>query len=262
MKLKPEDIYSKKRKGEKITALTAYDFPTARILDEAGVDIIMVGDSLGMVLLGHANTRGVTLKDILYHTRPVSKATKRALVVADMPYQSYRTPEEALQNAEELVKDAKADAVKLEGGASIEPQVRKLVMRGVPVMGHVGMLPQSIGNGKFRVYGKTNEEAEAILKDAKLLDRLGVFAIVLECMPAKLAKRITAAVKCPTIGIGAGAGTDGQILVLHDMLGIRTAVSPRFVRRYATIEAGIRKAVQKYCKDVAKKRFPSAKESF
>lgn len=262
MKLTPEDIQAKKAKGEKITALTAYDFPTARILDEAGLDIIMVGDSLGMVLLGQDNTRGVSLKDILYHTQPVAKAVRRALVVADMPYHSYRTPEEALQTARMLTEGAEADAVKLEGGIGIEPQVRKLIERGIPVMGHVGMLPQSIGDGKFRVYGKTDEEAEAILADAKLLEGLGVFALVLECMPASLARKITETVRCPTIGIGAGSATDGQILVLHDMLGIRSSVHPKFVRKYASIEENIKAAVQDFCKDVRGGNFPSVGESF
>lgn len=262
MKLTPKKIHSKKKQGKKIVALTAYDFPTARILDEVGVDILMVGDSLAMVLLGHSNTRGVTLQDILYHTRPVAKAAKRALVVADMPYHSYRTPAEALRSAKLLTGDAGADAVKLEGGASIKAQVKKLIKKRIPVMGHVGMLPQSVGSGKFRVYGRTASEAQAILEDAKLLDRLGVFSIVLECMPVGLARQVTKAVKCPTISIGAGAFTDGQILVLHDILGIRSSVSPRFVRRYASLETNIKKAVQKYCADVRKKRYPSSKESF
>jgi 3-methyl-2-oxobutanoate hydroxymethyltransferase len=262
MKLTPKNIYAKKKAGAKITSLTAYDFPMARALDEAGVDVLMVGDSVGMVLLGHADTRGVTVNDIAYHTRAVAKAAKRALVVADMPYRSYRTPGEALRNARMIIEKAGADAVKLEGGADVEAQVKKLIKNGIPVMGHVGLLPQSIGNGKFRVFGRTEGEAASILRDAKLLDSLGVFSMVLECVPAELAGRITKAVRCPTIGIGAGALTDGQILVSYDMLGVRAAVSPRFVRKYAAIEKDIKTAVKNYCSDVSKKRFPSEKESF
>ncbi|OQA57292.1 MAG: 3-methyl-2-oxobutanoate hydroxymethyltransferase [Candidatus Omnitrophica bacterium ADurb.Bin277] len=262
MKLTPDSIYEKKSKREKITALTAYDFPTARILDEAGVDILVVGDSLGMVLLGHENTCDVTLKDIAHHTRPVARASKRALVVADMPYHSYLNPEEALANAKALVKEHGADAVKLEGGLAIEHQLIKLVGAGIPVMGHIGMLPQAVQNNKYRVHGKSEEEAASILEDAKLLEKLGAFAIVLECLPASLAKKITQSVKCPTIGIGAGAGTDGQILVVHDMLGIRSGVSPRFVRRYADVEETVKEAVRNYCRDVIRGKYPSEKESF
>jgi 3-methyl-2-oxobutanoate hydroxymethyltransferase len=215
-----------------------------------------------MVLLGYESTRQVTMRDMAHHTRPVAKAAKRALVVTDMPYQSFLNPEEALANAQLLTGDCGADAVKIEGGVGIERQVRLLVDRGVPVMGHIGMLPQGVANGKFRVYGKTGEEAEKILEDARLLDRLGVFAIVLECLPAELGRRITAEVRCPTIGIGAGPGTDGQILVCHDMIGIRSSVSPKFVRRYADVEDSIRKAAEQYVKDVTQGKYPSDKESF
>ncbi len=261
IKLTPQTLYSKKKAGEKITSLSLYDFPTARIADEAGLNIIMVGDSVGMVLLGHENTLGMTVEHMLYHTTAVTKAVKRALVVADMPVHSYDDPGIALANAKRFLKEAGADAVKLEGGRSIQQQVQTLVAAGIPVMGHVGMLPQSSGS-RFRVQGRTEAEAKAILEDAKRLDRLGVFAIVLECVPAKLGREITAAVKCPTIGIGAGAGTDGQILVLQDLLGIRSGVNPRFVRRYAKLEETIRKAITGYCRDVKKGKFPSPKESF
>ena len=262
MKHTPQTIHSKKQAGEKITSLSLYDYPSARIADGAGVDVLMVGDSVGMVLLGHENTFGMTIEHMLYHTAAVVKGVKCSLVVADMPIHSYKDPEQAFVNAKRLIQEAGADAVKLEGGVKIQAQIQKLVAEGISVMGHVGMLPQSVGDGKYRVYGKDPEEAEMILDDAKLLDRMGAFAIVLECVPAKLAARITQAVKCPTIGIGAGSETDGQVLVFHDLLGIRSGVSPRFVRRYANLEAIMKKAAVDYCHDVQKKKFPSSKESF
>lgn len=262
MKHTPQTIYSKKQAGEKIVSLSLYDYPSARIADSAGVDVIMVGDSVGMVLLGHENTLGVTIEHMLYHTAAVAKGVKHALVVADMPIHSYNDPELAFKNAQRLIREAGADAVKLEGGVKVQAQVQKLVTEGISVMGHVGMLPQSVGEGKYRVYGKDPEEAESILEDAKLLDRMGAFAIVLECVPVKLAVQITQAVKCPTIGIGAGNGTDGQVLVFQDLLGVHSGVSPRFVRHYAHLEAIMKKAAGDYCRDVRKKKYPSKKESF
>ncbi|HOW59199.1 MAG TPA: 3-methyl-2-oxobutanoate hydroxymethyltransferase [Candidatus Omnitrophota bacterium] len=261
MKLTPKNIYEKKQAGSKITVLSLYDYPSARIADEAGVDILMIGDSVAMVLLGHENTLGVTMEHMLYHTVAVSQAVRKGLVVADMPAHSYDDPEIALKNAKRFLEEGHADAVKLEGGSKVLNQVQKLIALGIPVMGHLGMLPQTSGS-QFHVQGKTPEEAKVILEDAKMLDRLGVFAIVLECIPAKLAAEITQAVKCPTIGIGAGPETDGQVLVLQDILGIRSNVSPRFVRRYADLETIIKKAVQSYCQDVIKGQFPSKKESF
>ncbi len=262
MKHTPQTIYSKKQSGEKIVSLSLYDYPSARIADGAGVDVVMVGDSVGMVLLGHENTLGMTMEHMLYHTAAVAKGVKRALVVADMPVHSYNDPELAFMNAKRLIREAGADAVKLEGGVKIQAQVQKLLTEGISVMGHVGMLPQSVGDGKYRVYGKDSSEAESVLEDAKLLDRMGAFAIVLECVPAKLAAQITKAVRCPTIGIGAGSATDGQVLVFQDLLGIRSGVSPRFVRRYAKLEEIMKKAAGDYCRDVQKKKFPSKKESF
>ncbi|MFH0984371.1 MAG: 3-methyl-2-oxobutanoate hydroxymethyltransferase [Candidatus Omnitrophota bacterium] len=262
MKLTAQSIYARKQSGEKITSLSLYDYPSARIADEAGVDVIMVGDSVGMVLLGHENTLGMTIEHMLYHTAAVAKGVKRALVVADMPIHSYNDPERALVNAQRLIREAGADAVKLEGGVKIQAQVQKLMTEGISVMGHVGMLPQNIGDGKYRVYGKDPEEAALILEDAKLLDRMGVFSIVLECVPSKLAEEITKAVKCPTIGIGAGPATDGQVLVFHDLLGVRSGVSPRFVRRYADLEKIMKNAASEYCRDVQQSAFPSKKESF
>lgn len=260
MKHTPQSIAEKKKRGEKITALSLYDYPSARIAEEAGVDILMIGDSVGMVLLGQSSTREVTVEDILYHTRAVARAARQALVVADMPIHSYEDPDTALKNAKRFLAGG-ADAVKLEGGIGIQPQVQHLVAAGIPVMGHLGLLPQSAGD-RFHVQGKTDDEAKSILEDAKMLERLGVFAIVLECVPAALAARITQTVKCPTIGIGAGAGTDGQVLVLQDILGIRSSVSPRFVRRYAKIEEIMKKAIRNYCRDVIRGKFPSRKESF
>ena len=262
MKHTSQTIYSKKQAGKKIVSLSLYDYPSAKIADEAGVDIVMVGDSVGMALLGHENTLGMTMEHMLYHTQAVAKAVKNALVVADMPVHSYNDPELALKNAQRFLREAGADAVKLEGGAKIQAQIEKLMTEGISVMGHVGMLPQSIGDGKYRVYGKDPDEAKTILEDAQLLDRLGAFAIVLECVPVKLAAQITKAVRCPTIGIGAGPATDGQVLVFQDLLGIRSGVNPRFVRRYANLEAIMKKAAGDYCRDVQKNKFPSPKESF
>ncbi len=263
MRLTAEAILGKKRKGEKLVCLSAYDFPSARAADEEGVDIVLVGDSVGMVLLGLDSTTAVTMEDMLHHTKAVARAVKRALVTGDMPYGSYNNPKSALRNAERFLKEGGADAVKLEGGVAIEKQVQALRNAKIPVMGHVGMLPQSAEKiGGYKVQGKDTAGAEKILKDAILLDHLGVFSLVLECVPAALAERITQQVKCPTIGIGAGPKTDGQILVLPDLLGIRSGVSPKFVRRYANLEKEIRSAVAAYREDVLQGKFPSPKESY
>ena len=263
MRLTVKAIYDKKKKGEKIAALTAYDFPFAHILDEAGMDIILVGDSLGMVLLGYDSTVPVTMREMLHHTKAVSRAVKKALVVGDMPFGSYDTPEKAVRNAKRFLKEANADAVKLEGGQKIQKQIEALAGASIPVMGHLGMTPQSASElGGYRVQGKDKAQAEQILKDAVLLDRLGVFSIVLECVPAVLAGEITREVKCPTIGIGAGPKTDGQVLVLHDMLGFEGRVHPKFVRKYADLAGQIKKAAAGYREDVLKGKFPSQEESF
>ena len=263
MRLTVKSIRDKKAKKEKISVLTAYDFPFARMFDAAGLDIVLVGDSLGMVVLGHQSTVPVTMRDMLHHTRAVARAVKHALVVSDMPFGSYDTPERALRNALRLIKEAGADAVKLEGGRAVEKQVLRLVKAGVPVMGHIGMTPQTAsGLGGYKVQGRDRKQAAQILADAKCLDGLGVFAMVLECVPSVLAVKISRQVKCPTIGIGAGAGTDGQVLVMHDMLGIESGVRPRFVRRYAELEKTIALAAQQYLRDVKSGRFPSRDESF
>ncbi len=252
-----------RKKKEKLVVLTAYDWPFARALDESGVDIVLVGDSLGMVMLGHDSTVPVTMRDMLHHTRAVNRAVKKALLVADLPFGAYDTPERALRNSKRLLKEAGADAVKLEGGRRVERQVRALVDAGIPVMGHLGMTPQTATElGGYKVQGKKKKQADEMLREAALLDRLGVFALVLECVPARLAARITRQVKCPTIGIGAGASTDGQVLVLHDMLGFSGKVHPRFVRRFANLESITRKAVARYREEVRQGSFPSPEESY
>lgn len=255
-------IIGLKRKRRNIVVLTAYDFPFAKILDEAGVDLILVGDSLGMVTLGYETTLPVTMEDMLHHLKAVRRAVRRSFLVVDMPYRSYSNVKVAVANAKQF-KQAGAQAVKLEGGKKVLKQVQAILHAGIPVMGHLGMLPQSVRElGGYKVQGKTEEEAEQIFQDAKLLERAGVFSVVLECVPNSLAKRITKGLRIPTIGIGAGPSTDGQVLVLHDMLGFESQVKPRFVRQYAHLNEAVRKAVLEYRKDVLSKHFPSSKESF
>ncbi|MDD5217600.1 MAG: 3-methyl-2-oxobutanoate hydroxymethyltransferase [Candidatus Omnitrophica bacterium] len=263
MRLTVKAIRDKKKKREKVTVLTAYDFPTARILDEEGVDIVLVGDSVGMVLLGYESTLPVTMREILHHTKAVSRAVRHALVVADMPFGSYGHTEQALRNAGRLIREGGADAVKLEGCVKIQKQIQAIIDAGISVMGHVGMKPQTATLlGGYRVQGKDKAQADAILEEAVMLDRLGAFSIVLECVPAVLADKITRKVKCPTIGIGAGSKTDGQVLVLQDMLGFQSNVRPKFVRRYASLDKEIRKAVSNYREDILSGRFPSKEESY
>ena len=263
MKLTVKTLRERKGK-EKIVALTAYDFPFARILDETGIDIVLVGDSLGMVLLGYDSTLPVTLRDMLHHTKAVSRAVKQALVVADMPFGSYQSSaEQAFRNARRLIQEGGAEAVKLEGGESIAKTVKSLVQGGIPVMGHLGMTPQTATFlGGYKVQGRDSKQASQILGDARKLEEAGIFSLVLECIPAALAEKITKKVSCPTIGIGAGPKTDGQILVLHDLLGFEGGVHPRFVRRYAEFEKTAKQAVGRYLGDVRSGRFPSLKESF
>ena len=254
-------IVRKKRK-RKITALTAYDFPFAKLVDEAGIDIVLVGDSLGMVCLGYETTLPVSMEDMIHHLKAVRRAVKRALVVVDMPYRSYRNPAVALRNAKRL-KEVGAEAVKLEGGKKILAQIKAILRAGIPVMGHLGMLPQSVRElGGYKVQGKTKEEADRIFEEALLLEKAGAFSVVLECVPNSLAKRISKRLWIPTIGIGAGPDTDGQVLVLHDLLGFESRLRPRFVRTYAHFSQDIRKAIGRYRGDVLKKRFPNLKESF
>lgn len=253
-----------KKKAEKIVMITAYDCPTAGLVDEAGVDIILVGDSMGNVILGYENTIPVTLDDIIHHTKAVVRGTQRAMVAADMPFLTYQTgPSDALRNAGRLLQEGGAGAVKLEGGSAVCPQVRALVEAGIPVIGHLGLTPQSIHVfGGYKLQGREPEEARKILSDARALEQAGAFAIVLECIPEELAARVTAALSIPTIGIGAGLHCDGQVLVLHDMLGIAGKVHPRFVKQYAHLSEAIRKAVEQYAEEVRQEKFPDAEHSF
>lgn len=263
MKLTVKSIQEKKGK-EKIAALTAYDFPFARILDGVGMDIILVGDSLGMVLLGYDSTIPVTLREMIHHTKAVSRAVKRSLLVSDMPFGSYQaSAEQAYRSARRLLQEGGADGVKLEGGGRVVKTVEKLVRASIPVMGHLGMTPQTATSlGGYKVQGREPKQAKKILEDACRLEEAGIFSLVLECVPHRLAERITKKISCPTIGIGAGPKTDGQILVLHDLLGFRGPVNPRFVRRYAHFEQEAHEAFSRYLKDVRSGTFPSLQESF
>lgn len=263
MKLTVKSIREKKGK-EKITALTAYDFPFARILDESGIDIVLVGDSLGMVLLGYESTTRVTMREMIHHTKAVSRAVKKSLIVGDMPFGSYQSSaEQAYRSAKRFIQEGGADGVKLEGGGNVIKTIEKLVRSSIPVMGHLGMTPQTATSlGGYKVQGREAKQAKQIAEDAQRLDDAGVFALVLECVPRGLAEKITKKISCPTLGIGAGPKTDGQILVLHDMLGFEGAFHPRFVRRYAEFERSARQAVSRYLQDVRSGAFPSLKESF
>ncbi|MBN2415172.1 3-methyl-2-oxobutanoate hydroxymethyltransferase [bacterium] len=258
------NLRAMKEKGEKIVSLTAYDYTMARLLEEAGVDIILVGDSAAMVCGGHEHTLPVTMDQMIYHTQMVSRGVSRALLVADMPFLSFQVnPDEAVRNAGRFLKEAGADAVKLEGGAPVIETVQRLVDAGIPVMGHLGLTPQSIRNfGGYRLRGKEKEEADQYRRDARLLEDAGAFSIVLEKIPAALAAEITREIAIPTIGIGAGPDCDGQVLVTYDMLGLFEEFKPKFVRRYAELATDIRNAVQRYADDVRQSRFPSAKESY
>jgi 3-methyl-2-oxobutanoate hydroxymethyltransferase len=248
----------------KITCLTAYDYPTARLLDEAGVDILLVGDSLAMVVLGYESTLPVTLEEMLHHTRAVRRGTHHALLVADMPYGSFHDdPREAVRNAVRFVKEAGAEAVKIEGGERRMDMIARLVEAEIPVMGHIGLTPQSVNAfGGFRVQGKTEEAGDQLLRDARAVEAAGAFAIVLESIPRELAARITAELHIPTIGIGAGPDCDGQVLVINDLLGLSFGHQPKFTRRYADVGEIISRAAAEYCRDVQQGRFPSDEESY
>ena len=248
----------------KITCLTAYDYPTARLLDEAGVDVLLVGDSLGMVVLGYESTLPVSIEEMLHHTRAVRRGTRRALVVADMPYGSYHTDAaESLRNAVRFVKEAGAEAVKVEGGERRLELIVKLTEAEIPVMGHVGLTPQSVNAlGGYRVQGKTLDAAEQLLRDARAVEAAGAFAVVLEAVPRELAARITRDLRIPTIGIGAGPDCDGQILVFHDLLGLTFGRTPKFARQYANVGKIISRAARDYCEDVRRGSFPSEAESY
>jgi 3-methyl-2-oxobutanoate hydroxymethyltransferase len=262
------DILSRKSSGSqanpKITCLTAYDYPTARLLDEAGVDILLVGDSLAMVVLGYENTLPVTMDDMLHHVRAVRRGVRRALLVADMPYGSYHVSlEAAVGNAVRFMKEAGAEAVKVEGGERRLELIARLVEAEIPVMGHVGLTPQSLhALGGFKVQGKTAEAAERLLRDARAVEAAGAFSVVLESVPRELAARVTGELRIPTIGIGAGPECDGQVLVFHDLVGLTVGNTPKFARRYANLAETISRAVGEYCDDVRNGRFPSDAESY
>ena len=251
------------KKGARLAMLTAYDFPTARLVAEAGVDLILVGDSLGMVVLGYDSTLPVTMDDMVHHTRAVRRGAPEAFVVADLPFLSYGTPQQALENAARLMKDAGADSVKLEGGEEVVPIVEALVRAGVPVLGHVGLTPQTASAlGGYKLQGKDEMAAKRILDGAVALDRAGCWGVVLELVPAPLAKLVTGRIGIPTIGIGAGADCDGQVLVFHDMVGMFSGFTPTFVKRYAEAGAAIKDAVARYAAEVRDGSFPGEGKSF
>jgi 3-methyl-2-oxobutanoate hydroxymethyltransferase len=254
------DFLAAKARGTRLTMLTAYDYTLARLLDAAGVDGLLVGDSLGMVIQGHEHSLGVTLDEVIYHTRLVARGVRRSLLVADMPFMSFQvSPQQALANAGRLVKEGGAHAVKLEGGVRSAAAIAAIAQADIPVMGHIGLTPQSLRRfGGFRV----QREETRLLEDARATETAGAFAVVVECVPAELAQKITAALQIPTIGIGAGAGCDGQILVTHDMLGLFDDLRPRFVKQYAELGRDVVRAVEAYCREVREGVFPAAEHSF
>ena len=253
-----------KEKGEKLTMLTAYDYSVAKLIDESGVNSILVGDSLGNVMLGYEDTVPVTMEDMIRFGAAVRRGTKNALLVIDMPFMSYQiSVEEALKNAGRLMSEAGADAVKLEGGHRVCPQIKAMVEAGIPVCAHIGMTPQSVNAfGGFKVQAKTEESAKLLIEEAKAVEEAGAFAVVMECVPAKLAAIVTKEVKIPTIGIGAGAGCDGQVLVYADMMGMFSDFTPKFVRRFANVGAVMRQAVEDYILAVSDSTFPAEENTF
>jgi 3-methyl-2-oxobutanoate hydroxymethyltransferase len=257
-------IIKMKQRGEKITCLTAYDYSFARILDAAGVDILLVGDSVGCVVQGQANTLPVTLDEMIYHTKAVVRGRTRALVVGDMPFLSFQvSKEQAVQNAGRFLQDAGAEAVKLEGGGAMRKTIAAITRVGIPVMGHVGLTPQSVHRfGGYKIQGKDKERRKTIVNDALAVEEGGGFAIVLEGMPAELAQEITERLTIPTIGIGAGASCDGQVLVIHDMLGLFDDFTPKFVKRFADLKSVMTGAVESFVKEVREQKFPSEEHSF
>jgi 3-methyl-2-oxobutanoate hydroxymethyltransferase len=252
-----------KQRGEKISMLTAYDYSMAKIIDQAGMDVILVGDSASNVMAGNVTTLPITLDQMIYHGKSVMKAVKRALVVVDLPFGTYQgNSKEALASAIRVMKETHADCIKIEGGAEIKESIQRILCAGIPIMGHLGLTPQSINKfGTYTVRARENEEARKLIEDAHLLEELGCFAVVLEKIPAKLAAQAASELKIPVIGIGAG-GVDGQVLVMHDMLGINQEFSPRFLRRYADLYDVISNAVQSYIEDVKSSDFPNEKEQY
>jgi 3-methyl-2-oxobutanoate hydroxymethyltransferase len=263
-KITPVDIQAMKREGKRIAMLTAYDYPTALLEDRAGIEIILVGDSLAMTVLGYENTLPVTMDAMIHHTQAVTRGAKYALIIGDMPFMSYNTSErDAVLNAGRFMKEGGADAVKLEGGASVKETVRTIVKAGIPVMGHIGLTPQTISMlGGFKVQGKDAQGAQKIIDDALSLEDAGAFSVLLEAVPAPIAKRVTERLTVPTIGIGAGVHCDGQVLVVHDMLGLFDRFTPKFAKRYVNLSELMLKAFDSYREEVMKGTFPTDQHSF
>ncbi|MGE0172900.1 MAG: 3-methyl-2-oxobutanoate hydroxymethyltransferase [Oligoflexales bacterium] len=259
-----DSIVRKKKAGEKIVMVTCYDAAFGRIVNETSVDLVLVGDSLGNVILGHENTIPVTVNDIIHHTKAVTRTVKRPLVIADMPFFSYHvSKEQALENASRIMQESGCQAVKLEGGEAIAKTVEALSSCGIPVMGHLGLTPQSLHQlSGYKVQGKTDEAARLMIKEAKRLQDAGAFSLVLELIPAELARQITAELSIPTIGIGAGSDVDGQVLVLHDLLGFDTTFKPKFLKHYANIGEAVHKALEQYAGEVRERKFPEREHSF
>jgi 3-methyl-2-oxobutanoate hydroxymethyltransferase len=259
-----KSLIEMKANGEKISMLTAYDYTMAKIVDTAGMDVILVGDSASNVMAGHETTLPITLDQMIYHASSVVRAVTRALVVVDLPFGSYQSdPKEALRSSIRIMKESGGHAVKLEGGSEIKDSIKKILNAGIPVMGHLGLTPQSIYKfGTYTVRAKEDAEAEKLLEDAKMLERIGCFAVVLEKIPAHLAQKVAESISIPVIGIGAGGGVDGQVLVIHDMLGMNNEFSPRFLRRYMNLYDGMTAAIGQYVTDVKSKDFPNANEQY
>lgn len=259
-----KSLIDMKVNGEKISMLTAYDYTMAKIVDSAGVDVILVGDSASNVMAGHETTLPITLDQMIYHASSVVRASNRALVVVDLPFGSYQSdPKEALRSAIRIMKESGGHAVKLEGGSEIKDSIKKILNAGIPVMGHLGLTPQSIYKfGTYNVRAKEEEEAEKLIEDAKMLEKLGCFALVVEKIPAHLAQKVAQSISIPVIGIGAGGQVDGQVLVIHDMLGMNNEFSPRFLRRYMNLFEGMTSAIAQYVSDVKSTDFPNEKEQY
>jgi 3-methyl-2-oxobutanoate hydroxymethyltransferase len=263
-KVTTKRLIEMKARGEKIAMLTAYDYSMAKLIDEAGMDVILVGDSASNVMAGNMTTLPMTLDQMIYHAKSVIKGTSRALVVCDMPFGSYQgNPIEALNSAVRIMKESHAEAVKMEGGSEIRESIERILSAGIPVMGHLGLTPQSINKfGTYAVRAKEEAEAEKLISDACMLEEIGCFALVLEKVPASLAERVAKSISIPVIGIGAGGGVDGQVLVMHDMLGINKGFSPKFLRRYADLSSAINEAVSHYIDDVKTGDFPNESEQY
>ena len=257
-------IRARKEAGEAISMLTAYDAAFARLFDEAGIDMLLVGDSVGNTMLGYDSTLPVTMEDMLHHVKAVSRGASRAMIIADMPFMSYQTSiADALYNAGLFLKETGAQAVKLEGGAAVAPAVQAMTAAGIPVVGHLGLTPQSVNQfGGFKVQAKNAAAAQQLLDDARLLEKAGAFAVVLECVPAALAAKVSQALSIPTIGIGAGNGCDGQVLVMHDLLGLTPGFKPKFVKTYRTLAQEVIAAAREYADDVKARQFPAAEHTF